>query len=116
MSGKRKPHKETEGEVEECVVQQARGAGGIAFKFTSPGRRSVPDRFILLPGGVWFLIECKAERCKPTALQRAEHERLRKLAARVYVCDTRAAVRKVFEYEFKTPAARTEISAGLALL
>lgn len=25
--------------------------GGIAFKFTSPNRRSVPDRLVLLPGG-----------------------------------------------------------------
>lgn len=99
MSGK--PRKETENEVENFVVQRARSCGGIAYKFTSVGRRSVPDRHVRLPGCVEFYIECKAQGQRATQLQTGEHDRLRKLGARVYVCDTRAAVHRVFADEFK---------------
>ena len=100
MRAKQKTTRETEGEVEGFVIYKARACGGIAFKFTSPGRRSVPDRHVRLPEGVEFYIECKAQGKKVTELQETEHARLRKLGARVYVCDTRAAVQQVFAQEF----------------
>lgn len=36
--------------VEKELVARVQGAGGEAYKFTSPGRRGVPDRLVLLPG------------------------------------------------------------------
>lgn len=37
-----------EKKVEEHLCKKVKKAGGIAFKFTSPQRRSVPDRLVLL--------------------------------------------------------------------
>jgi hypothetical protein len=50
---------------------------GIAYKFVSPGRRSVPDRIVLLPGGRIVFVECKSPGKAPRADQLREHERLR---------------------------------------
>lgn len=37
-----------EKKVEEHLCKKVKEAGGIAYKFTSPQRRSVPDRLVLL--------------------------------------------------------------------
>ncbi|STB57700.1 Uncharacterised protein [Citrobacter freundii] len=42
---------ERESLIEKHLVAEVKKAGGVAFKFVSPGRRSVPDRIVLLPGG-----------------------------------------------------------------
>lgn len=76
-----------ERDVEERLVAAASHVGGIAYKFTSPGRRNVPDRLVVLPKVVPFFVECKAPGCKPTAAQQREHERLRALGATVFVID-----------------------------
>jgi hypothetical protein len=61
---------------------------GTAYKFTSPQRRSVPDRLCLLPGGVVFFVECKATGKKPTPAQLGEHRRLRGLDFLVFIVDS----------------------------
>lgn len=38
-----------EKKIEEHLVQRIKAKGGIAYKFTSPQRRSVPDRLVLEP-------------------------------------------------------------------
>jgi hypothetical protein len=43
--------------------------GGQLLKFTSPGKRGVPDRVALLPRGRVLFIEFKAPGKKPTAQQ-----------------------------------------------
>ncbi len=78
--------------VEQALVSRVKAMGGIAFKFTSPGRRSVPDRLCLLPGGRVIFVECKAPGKRPTELQAREHERLRALGFDVRVIDSREAV------------------------
>ncbi|EJA67892.1 hypothetical protein SEEN443_09394 [Salmonella enterica subsp. enterica serovar Newport str. CVM 19443] len=60
-------------------------AGGVAYKFISPGHRSVPDRIVLLPGGRIVFVECKAPGKPPRADQQREHERLRALGFSVVV-------------------------------
>ena len=58
-----------ERELEKEVTNYARKVGILSFKFTSPGRRGVPDRILIGPGGTVFL-ELKREGEKPTKLQR----------------------------------------------
>ena len=73
--------------VERELVKRVKEEGGIAYKFTSPNRRSVPDRLCLLPGGNILFVECKAPGKKPTKLQAREHERLRAMGFEVVVVD-----------------------------
>ncbi len=81
-----------EKDVEAHLVKRIRGLGGLCLKFTSPQRVSVPDRLILLPGGVMCFVELKRPGGKPTAGQLREHERLRALGFDVHVIDTKSWV------------------------
>lgn len=88
MREKRKPWTmphERESLIEKRLVAEVNKAGGVAFKFVSPGRRSVPDRIALLPGGRLVFVECKASGKPPRADQLREHERLRTLGFTVVV-------------------------------
>lgn len=80
---------ERESLIEKHLVTEVKKAGGIAFKFVSPGRRSVPDRIVLLPGGRIIFVECKAPGKPPRADQLREHERLRSLGFSVVVLDSK---------------------------
>lgn len=86
-----------EKDIEQNLVSHINDLGGIAYKFTSPSRRSVPDRLCLLPVSpehaaivaqyVQF-IECKAPGARPTKAQHREHARLRALGYHVSVLDS----------------------------
>ncbi|MDC9588866.1 VRR-NUC domain-containing protein [Xenorhabdus sp. XENO-10] len=75
--------------IERHLVNEVKKAGGIAYKFVSPGRRSIPDRICILPGGRVIFVECKAPGEKPRPEQLREHERLRALGCSVVVLDSK---------------------------
>ncbi|WP_025120638.1 MULTISPECIES: VRR-NUC domain-containing protein [unclassified Serratia (in: enterobacteria)] len=75
--------------IESNLVKQVKAAGGTAYKFTSPGHRSVPDRLVLLPGGRAVFVECKAPGEAPRPDQVREHNRLRALGFTVVVLDSK---------------------------
>jgi hypothetical protein len=78
--------------IEQYLVDQVKACGGMAPKFKSPQRRNVPDRIVLLPGGVLHFVELKANGERPTPAQQREHERLRELGFAVYVLDSKEVV------------------------
>ncbi|EAS6351712.1 VRR-NUC domain-containing protein [Salmonella enterica subsp. enterica] len=80
---------ERESLIEKHLVAEVKKTGGVAYKFVSPGRRSVPDRIVLLPGGRLVFVECKAPGEPPRADQLREHERLRALGFSVVVLDSK---------------------------
>ncbi|MEQ4654734.1 VRR-NUC domain-containing protein [Providencia rettgeri] len=73
--------------IEKYLVNEVKKAGGIAYKFISPGRRGVPDRIVLLPNGKIIFVECKAPGEKPRPDQLREHARLFALGFHVVVLD-----------------------------
>lgn len=81
-----------EKKIEAHLVQRIRAKGGIAYKFTSPQRRSVPDRLVLLPDGRVYFVELKATDCKPTPLQLREHAFLRSMGFEVLVLDSKEKI------------------------
>ena len=76
-----------EKQIEQKLTLMVKAKGGIAPKFVSPSFAGMPDRLVLLPGGVFAFAELKAPGMKPRALQVARHEMLRRLGFRVYVID-----------------------------
>jgi hypothetical protein len=74
--------------VEAALVKRVKALGGMAEKFTSPAKRSVPDRLISLPNGRIYFIELKAPGKIPTEKQKLDHERRRVLGFTVLVIDT----------------------------
>ena len=71
--------------VEAALVKRVKELGGTCEKFTSPGRRSVPDRIVTLPGGRIVFVEVKAPGKKPTELQDRDHARRMKLGCEVVI-------------------------------
>ena len=79
-----------EREIEAYLVKRCKEIGALADKFTSPQRRSVPDRLITFNGRVLF-VELKATGKKPTEAQVRDHERRRAAGAEVVWLDSLAA-------------------------
>ena len=66
-----------ESALEQKLVKAVKKAGGLAWKFVSPGRSGVPDRVVLMPGGHIIFIELKTETGSLTPLQIEVHNTLR---------------------------------------
>jgi len=94
-----------ESQIEKHLVKRIETIGGTAEKFTSPNRRSVPDRLVLMPARgpvprytpVIIFVELKAPGKKPTPAQQRDHERRRAMGFRVEVLDSIEAVDKFVE-------------------
>jgi len=85
-----------ESEIESKVCAYAKTKGLTAEKFTSPNKRSVPDRIFTGPNEHIFFIEFKATGKAKTVhagatgrelRQYRDHKRRRANGFRVYVCD-----------------------------
>lgn len=85
-----------ESDIERELVRAVQAAGGIAYKFTSPQRRSVPDRVVVLGGHVRF-VELKAPGGKPTPAQEREHARITAAGGVVWVLDSLEGVAHFME-------------------
>lgn len=48
-----------ESKIEQALVEGVEALGGLCLKFTSPGRRGVPDRICVLPHGRVYWVELK---------------------------------------------------------
>ena len=74
--------------IEQALVKRVKALGGLCEKFTSPNRRSVPDRIISLPGGQVIFVELKAPGKLPTDNQERDHQRRRILGCDIRVVDS----------------------------
>lgn len=86
-----------ERDVERALVRRVEAAGGLAWKFTSPGRRGVPDRVVMLPGRAPEFVELKRKGQRPRPEQVRQHERLRAAGAAVHVIDDEAGIDRLLE-------------------
>jgi hypothetical protein len=77
-----------EREIEKALVKKVKELGGIAEKFTSPQKRSVPDRLVTLPGGRVIFCELKAPGKLATDNQGRDHLKRRLLGCDVRVIDS----------------------------
>jgi hypothetical protein len=86
-----------EAAIEKYLKQQVKKAGGASYKFTSPGRRGVPDQLALWksdknPVTMVDFIELKAKIGKLSPSQKREHARLRDMGIHVFTLDSKFAV------------------------
>lgn len=88
-----------EKDIEKKVCDFAKTLGMLAYKFTSPARRSVPDRLFVVPGGRVFFVEFKRKGKKPSPAQEAEIAKLRGKGATVHVVDNVLDGKRVIELE-----------------
>ena len=81
-----------ESHIERALVRRVEAAGGLAYKFTSPNRRSVPDRIVVLPFWSPQFVELKAPGRGLTQAQQREHQRIHKAGGITWVIDDLAGV------------------------
>lgn len=81
-----------ESKIERALRLKVKAMGGLCEKFTSPGKRSVPDRIVTLPGGRIIFVEIKANGKLPTPLQVRDHTIRMMLGCDVRVIDSMEGV------------------------
>lgn len=72
-----------ESSIEARLVKLVRVRGGLCFKFVSPGNPGVPDRIVITPEGRTVYVELKTEAGRLSAIQKWQHEEMRKRGAEV---------------------------------
>lgn len=72
-----------ESSIEARLVKLVRARGGLCFKFVSPGNPGVPDRIVITPEGRTVYVELKTEAGRLSAIQKWQHEEMRKRGAEV---------------------------------
>lgn len=92
------PKKLLEKDIENAVCRYAATLDIKGEKFTSPGRRSVPDRMFSCTNGFVFFIEFKAPGKKATRKQRLDHEDRQRRGFHVFVVDDIAQGRKIVDF------------------
>ena len=87
----------SENYIEEDNRKYALKHGCLFDKFTSPSKRSVPDRMLTCPEGLIAFIEYKAPGKKPTPKQWQDHVERRGRGVLVYVVDDIALGRQLID-------------------
>lgn len=77
-----------ESKLDRKLREYAEDCGVLYLKFTSPGRRGVPDRLLLAPRGRMGLMELKAQGKRPGPVQARAIHQLHSLGYKVRVVDS----------------------------
>ena len=72
-----------ESSIEARLVKMVRSRWGLCYKFVSPGNPGVPDRIVITPAGRTVYVELKTEVGRLAAIQKYQHEEMRKRGAEV---------------------------------
>ena len=83
---------ESEKTLEAKLRKEVEKRGGMAIKLLSQLHRGLPDRMVLLPGGLQYFVEMKTTGEKPTRLQAHCHQQLWALGFTVCVVDSTEAL------------------------
>jgi len=95
-----------EKQVESFLVREVKKLGGLAYKFSSPGKRSVPDRLCLFPTGLVAFVELKRPGKKATMAQAREIEKIKKRGVIALVIDSKPRVKAFINWIEKKIEAR----------
>ena len=80
-----------ERDVERYLIKECEKRGWLCWKFVSPGRRGVPDRIVIRPGGVAF-VEVKRKGGRVSPLQIRRFEELTRLVIPARVVKTKGEI------------------------
>ena len=86
-----------EREVEKALTKEVKKRGGLALKFVSPGMAGVPDRLVLMKGGVLIFVELKAPGELMRPLQIRRKRQLESLGFLVYCIDSKEKIGGVLD-------------------
>ena len=73
-----------ERDIEKQLTRRVKDAGGLSYKWDSPGSEGVPDRIIIMPGGKIYFVELKTTTGRLSHMQKWQHTRLKNKQCSVY--------------------------------
>jgi len=82
--------------IETRLTRRVSEAGGLAWKWTSPSKRGVPDRIVVLNGNVVF-VECKSSTGKLSNIQKHVIAKMRDAGADVEVINSYEQIDELVE-------------------
>ncbi len=89
-----------ENTIEKGLIRECKKLNWLCYKFTSPGRRSVPDRLVIKTDGQMFFVELKAPGKVETKNQFREQKKLTKQGCNVYsTIDSLDKIKELIEIE-----------------
>lgn len=91
-----------EKEIEDKLRKAVKEKGGLCLKFISPGFDGVPDRIILMPGGIMVFAELKAPGKKLRPLQERRKRQLESLGFSVFCIDNTECIGGVLDEIYTT--------------
>ena len=83
--------------IEDKLKKTVKEKGGLCLKFVSPGFDGVPDRIILMPGGIMAFAELKAPGKKLRPLQERRKRQLESLGFLVFCIDNTECIGGVLD-------------------
>ena len=83
--------------IEDKLKKAVKEKGGFCLKFVSPGFDGVPDRIILMPGGIMAFVELKAPGKKLRPLQERRKRQLESLGFSVFCIDNTECIGGVLD-------------------
>lgn len=89
-----------EKQLEKIFVDGIKHLDGWAIKMNPAGLRGIPDRLVLLPGGLVFFVEMKIKTGRLAPWQTLVHGKLEKLGFRVHTLWDRDQVDKFLSTAF----------------
>ncbi len=75
---------EYERDVERYLVNEVKKKDGRCIKLHALSEEGLPDRMVLLPGGIIFFVELKRRKGILSPMQVAQHRSFKKLGQKVY--------------------------------
>ncbi len=88
--------------IEEKLKKAVKEKGGLCLKFVSPGFDGVPDRIILMPGGIMAFAELKAPGKKLRPLQERRKRQLESLGFSVFCIDNTKCIGGIIDEIYTT--------------
>ncbi|MBU3810680.1 MAG: VRR-NUC domain-containing protein [Candidatus Niameybacter stercoravium] len=89
-----------EKQIEQYLTKKVKSIGGLSLKLTA--LIGIPDRLVLLPGGICIFVELKAPGESPRRIQLKRMQQLRVLGFKVYVVDSYERVDEVMRDALQT--------------
>ena len=88
---------ESEKTIERKLKKYVENLGGLCIKLVCLHFTGLPDRMILLPGGICKFAEVKTTKKKPSPRQEYVARQLRKLGFEVWIIDSTIELRKMMK-------------------
>jgi hypothetical protein len=102
----------TESPIEKHLVKLVKKAGGLCYKWVSPGNVGVPDRIVFFNGGI-FLVETKSTTGKLRVMQTKQKEWLAERGAEVVVLNSKAKVESWVDMQVRAIAIYEKLKAAI---